>query len=244
MNAPANLSASPAGFHTTRWSMVTRAAISADDDRALDELCRAYWFPVYAYARKQGSDPSSAEDITQEFFAEITRSHFLERADPARGRFRTYLLSAVRRRLINAHHRAAALKRGGGVEIVPIDDPTAEQRFGEVNDPGLDPAQAYELSWALTMLQRARTRLMDEQRAKNRLAEFEQLEPFLSAPPSPGQYAELARQLRIARSHVPMVIHRLGRRYRALLREEVAQTVAEAGEINDELSHLLKVLSR
>lgn len=225
--------------------MVSRAAVPADaENAAMDQLCRAYWFPVYAYARKQGCNASDAEDVTQEFFAEITQSQFLQRADRSQGRFRSYLLGSVRNRIINAQDRAKALKRGGAIDFVSIDEPTAEDKFRDVNDPALDPAQAYELGWALTVLQRARDRVMAEQKAKGRVAEFEKLEPFLSAPPSEGEYAEIAQQLGISRNHVAVTIHRLGRRYRDLLREEVAQTVDDPAEIDEELSYLLKVLAR
>jgi RNA polymerase sigma-70 factor (ECF subfamily) len=225
--------------------MVTRAAAPAEEENsALEQLCRAYWFPVYAYARKQGCSASDAEDVTQDFFAEIMQSQFLQRADRAQGRFRSYLLGSVRNRIINAHERAKALKRGGAFDFVSIDEPTAEEQFRDINDPALDPAQAYELSWALTVLQRARGRVIEEQKAKGRLLEFEKLEPFLSAPPSDGEYAEIAQQLGISRNHVAVSIHRLGRRYRDLLREEVAQTVSEPSEIEEELAYLLKVLAR
>lgn len=230
---------------TTRWSVVARATASdAESDTALEELCRAYWFPVYTYARKQGCGIADAEDVTQEFFAEITRSQFLHRADPRRGRFRSYLLTSVRHRILNARCRASTLKRGGSLAIVSIDESAAEAQFQELSDPSLDPSQAYELSWALTVLQRARALLVAEQAAKGLLREFERFEPFLSAPPSEGEYAAIAAELRVSSNSVAVRIHRLGRRYRDLLREEVAQTVAEPGEIDAELSHLLKVLSR
>ena len=225
--------------------MVRRAAAPAEkENSALEQLCRAYWFPVYAYARKQGCSASDAEDVTQDFFAEIMQSQFLQRADRSQGKFRSYLLGSVRNRIINSHERAKALKRGGAFDFVSIDEPMAEEQFRDINDPALDPAQAYELSWALTVLQRARGRVIDEQKAKGRLVEFEKLEPFLSVPPSDGEYAEIAQQLGISRNHVAVSIHRLGRRYRDLLREEVAQTVSEPSEIEEELAYLLKVLAR
>ena len=234
-----------AGFMTTRWSVVARSAAStAESQAALEELCRAYWFPVYAYVRKQNCSAADAEDLTQEFFAEIVRSQFLQRADPNRGRFRSYLLTSVRNHVRSAWVRATARKRGGGTETVSIHDPAVEEQFREVNDPSLDPGKAYELSWALTVLQRARERLVAEQTAKGKLHEFEQFEPFLSAAPSEGEYAAVAARLGIALNRVAVAIHRLGRRYRALLREEVAQTVEEPGETEAELAYLLKVLAR
>ena len=234
----------PSGFATTHWSLITRAATTSAEGRAaLEALCRAYWFPVYAFARKQGWTAVDAEDVTQDFFAEIVQSEFLQRADPERGRFRSYLLLAVKRRIVNAHDRANAQKRGGGVRIVSIDEPIAEKQFLEIDDPGLDPSQTYERSWALTVLQRARQRLREEQAARGRLPEFELLEPFLSAPPAEGEYAALASNLKMARNGVAVAVHRLGKSYRNLVRDEIADTVEDPAEVGDELNHLLKVLS-
>jgi RNA polymerase sigma-70 factor (ECF subfamily) len=234
----------PGGFSTTHWSLITRAATPSPEGRAaLEALCRAYWFPVYAFARKQGCAASDAEDVTQDFFAEIVQSEFLQRADPERGRFRSYLLTAVKRRIVNAHDRATAQKRGGGARLVSIDEPLAEKQFLDIDDPGLDPSETYERSWALTVLQRARQRLRAEQAALGRLPEFELLEPFLSAPPGEGEYAALATNLKMARNHVAVAVHRLGKSYRNLVRAEIADTVEDSAEIGDELNHLLKVLS-
>lgn len=234
----------PSGFATTHWSLITRAVTASPEGRAaLEALCRAYWFPVYAFARKQGCAASDAEDVTQDFFAEIVQSEFLQRADPERGRFRSYLLTAVKRRIVNAHDRASAQKRGGGVRFVSIDEPVAEKQFLEIDDPGLDPSQTYERSWALTVLQRAHRRLRAEQAALGRLPEFELLEPFLSAPPAEGEYAALANNLKMARNAVAVAVHRLGKSYRNLVREEIADTVEDPAEVGAELNHLLKVLS-
>jgi len=233
------------GFGTTHWSLINRAtAPSAEGRAALEQLCRAYWFPVYAFARKHGCSAPDAEDLTQEFFAEITRTEFLQRATPERGRFRSYLLTAVRRRISNAHARATAKKRGGGAHLISIDEPTAEQQFLQIDDPGLDPAELFERSWALTVLQRARGRLRDEQAESGRLQEFELLEPYLSAPPGDGEYAELAARLNMARNGVAVAVHRLAKVYRKLVRDEIARTLDDPAEVSDELQHLLKVLSR
>jgi RNA polymerase sigma-70 factor (ECF subfamily) len=234
----------PSGFATTHWSLISRAtAPSPEGSAALEALCRAYWFPVYAFARKQGCSPTDAEDLTQDFFAEIVHSQFLQRADQERGRFRSYLLSAVRRRIINARERAHALKRGGAATVVSIDEPIAEKLFLEIDDPGLDPSEIYERSWALTVLQRARQRLRGEQAALGKLPEFELLEPFLSAPPAEGEYAALAISLKMARNQVAVAVHRLGKCYRNLVRDEITETVQDPAEVGDELNHLLKVLS-
>ena len=234
----------PSGFATTHWSLISRATTpSAEGSAALEALCRAYWFPVYAFARKHGCSPTDAEDVTQDFFAEIVQSQFLQRADRDRGRFRSYLLSAVRRRIINAQERANAQKRGGSATVVSIDEPIAEKLFLEIDDPGLDPSETYERSWALTVLQRARQRLREEQAAVGRLPEFEALEPYLSAPPAEGEYAALASSLNIARNGVAVAVHRLGKSYRKMVRDEIADTVEDPAEVGDELNHLLKVLS-
>jgi RNA polymerase sigma-70 factor (ECF subfamily) len=234
----------PSGFATTHWSLISRAGLSSAEGRmALERLCRAYWFPVYAFARKQGCSASDAEDVTQDFFSEIVQSEFLQRADRERGRFRSYLLTAVKRRIVNAHERAHAQKRGGGVRLVSIDEPLAEKQFLEIDDPGLDPSETYERSWALTVLQRARQRLRSEQAALGRLPEFELLEPFLGAPPAAGDYDALAISLKTARNNVAVAVHRLGKTYRNLVRAEIAETVEDPAEVGDELNHLLRVLS-
>jgi len=246
MRSPGGREDAPAasGFATTHWSLVTRAATPSSEGReALEALCRAYWFPVYAFARKQGCTAVDAEDVTQDFFADVVQSQFLQRADADRGRFRSYLLTAVRRRIFTAHERATAQKRGGGMQLVSIDEPVAEQQYFEIDDPGLDPSQTYERSWALTVLQRARHRLREEQAAMGRLPEFELLEPFLGAPPAEGEYAALASTLKMARNGVAVAVHRLGKSYRNLVRNEIADTVDDPSEVGDELNHLLKVLS-
>ena len=236
--------AAPSGFATTHWSLINRATARSSEGRAaLEALCRAYWFPVYAFARKHGCSPADAEDVTQDFFAEIVQSEFLQRADRERGRFRSYLLSAVRRRIINANEKAHAQKRGGGAVLVSIDEPIAEELFLEIDDPGLDPSETYERGWALTVLQRARQRLREEQAAAGRLAEFEALEPYLSAPPAEGEYAHLATSLNMARNGVAVAVHRLGKSYRKMVRDEIADTVEDPAEVGDELNYLLKVLS-
>ena len=242
--ADAHGSSAPSGFATTHWSLISRATARSPEGRAaLESLCQAYWFPVYAFARKQGCSASDAEDVTQDFFAEIVQSEFLQRADPERGRFRSYLLTAVQRRIANAHARAHAQKRGGGTQLVSIDEPIAEKLFLEIDDPGLDPSEMYERSWALTVLQRARQRLRDTQAAQGRLPEFELLEPYLSAPPAEGEYAALASSLNMARNGVAVAVHRLGKSYRKLVRDEIADTVEDPAQVGDELNHLLKVLS-
>jgi RNA polymerase sigma factor (sigma-70 family) len=234
----------PSGFNTTRWSVISRATTRSPEGRAaLETLCQAYWFPVYAFARKQGCSPTDAEDVTQDFFAEIVQSEFLQRADPERGRFRGYLLTAVRRRIINARESERAQKRGGGSTIISIDEPLAEKLFLEIDDPGLDPSQTYERGWALTVLQRARQRLRDEQTKMGRLSEFELLEPYLSAPPGEGEYASLASTLKMARNNVAVAVHRLGKSYRKLVHDEIADTVDDPAEVGDELNYLLKVLT-
>ena len=241
---PRESTLAPGGFATTHWSLIARATTPSPEGRAaLEVLCHAYWFPVYAFARKQGCSAADAEDVTQDFFAEILRSEFLQRANRERGRFRSYLLTALKRRILSAHERAHAQKRGGGARLVSIDEPLAERQFWEIDDPGLDPSQTFERSWALTVLHRARQRLRAEQGALGRLAEFELLEPFLSAPPAEGEYAALATKLKMGRNHVAVAVHRLGKSYRNMVRDEIADTVDDPAEVGDELNHLLKVLS-
>ena len=150
----------------------------------------------------------------------------------------------MRKRIINLRAKASAVKRGGRAVIVSLDEPTSEEQYRQVDAPGLDPAEAYEKSWVLTVLQRVRLRLRDEEAARGKAAEFELLEPFLSNAPEEDEYRLIAARLGIARNSVAVAIHRLGKRYRDLLRNEVAQTVDDPTEVDEELAYLVKALLR
>jgi len=237
----------PAGcFVTTHWSVVLTAGRS-DTTRAhaaLEKLCRAYWFPLYAYVRRRGHSVEDAQDLTQEFFARVLERNWLARADQAKGRFRTFLLTAMERFLANEWDKVRALKRGGGVRNIPIQLDTAETRYGvEPEDTGT-PEQAFEYRWAVSLLGEVVGQLEAEFRARDQADLFAALKPCLVGDRESQPYAELAAKLGMEEGTVKVTVHRLRQRYRDLLRAEIANTVASPGEVDAEMRHLFNVLAR
>lgn len=224
-------------FDSTRWSLVLAAgrAPSGPGRRALEELCEAYWPPVYAYVRRRGHAREEAEDLTQAFFAALLEKRYVRDADPARGRFRSFLLSAVTHFLANERDRETALKRGGGRPIADLDAARAEPARGDT------PERAYERRWALSVLDRVLEALAEEQARAGNAARFARLRDFLAGE-GEGGYAPAARDLGVTESAVKVAVHRLRRRYRELLRAEIAETIADAAEVDDELRALMAAL--
>jgi RNA polymerase sigma factor (sigma-70 family) len=233
---------SSAGFESTLWSVVLAGQRDATQQRAaLEHLCRAYWPPVYSFLRRQGAPPADAEDLTQGFFADLIAGDFLQRPDPARGKFRSYLIGALRQYLAREHERAAAGKRGGGIPHLPLAD--AEAEFTGLATPELDPSQAYERAWAVTLLARAAHQLGEEQSAAQRTAIFNRLRPFLYAAPSRGDYERAASDLGTSRATVAVWIHRLSQRLSELVALEVAATLENPADSEQELQHLKQTLA-
>lgn len=231
-------------FRTTHWSMVRAAAATMGDLRgpALEKLCRAYWPPVYTFVRRRGHSPEDAQDLTQGFFARLIEKEWLSAVDATKGRFRTFVLTAVTRFLANEYDRTQALKRGGGQIFIPIDATDAEGRcLWEPSDPGT-PESAYDEAWAETLLERVLDRLKTEFAAQGNDARFEILKSFLTDDRGAMPYAEAATQLGLTEAGVRTSVHRLRRRYGELVREEIAQTVSSEEEAEEELNHLLAVL--
>lgn len=241
--------AGPAGraavFVTTHWSVVL-AATQSDSTRARDalsHLCSLYWYPLYAYVRRRGYNPPDAQDLTQEFFSRLLQRNWLARVDRERGRFRTFLLTALGHFLANEWDRAHAQKRGGASPPLPLQLDSAETRYGqEPRDPAT-PEQLYERQWALALLEAVLLRLAEETRAEGKAALFETLKPCLVGDRETQPYATLASQLGMSEGAVKTAVHRLRQRYRQLLREEIAGTVASPEETDEEMRHLLKVLA-
>jgi RNA polymerase sigma-70 factor (ECF subfamily) len=237
----------PAGcFLTTHWSVVLTAG-SSDTTRAqtaLERLCRAYWFPLYAYVRRRGHSVEDAQDLTQAFFARVLEQHWLARADQAKGRFRTFLLTAMERFLANEWDKVRALKRGGGHRNIPIQLDTAETRYGVEPVDTRTPEQAFEYRWALTLLDEVVNQLEAEMRARDQADLFAILKSCLVGDGASQPYAELAVKLGVEEGAIKVVVHRLRQRYRELLRAEIANTVASPGEVDAEMHHLFNVLSR
>lgn len=233
-------------FATTHWSVVLAAgdATSPEAAAALEELCRGYWFPLYAYARRAGQDVPAAEDLTQEFFARLLQKDYLRVADRRRGRFRWFLLTAFKCFLANEWDRERALKRGGGQRPIPLDALTAEQRYH------LEPADRhsadllFERRWAMTLLEAARSRLQSEFTTAGKGDRFQLLEGSLPGERGELTYAELGAKLGISEGAVKTEVHRMKRRYAELMRAEVARTVADEAEVDLELRHLIDVLGR
>ena len=240
------LSAEPGQvFATTRWSVALAARGDETARRAaLEELCRAYWMPVYGYLRRRGQSPEDAEDLTQGFFVRILESDFLSRPDPARGRFRGYLIGTLKRFVSDHLERQGAVKRGGRARFIEWNAEDAERRYRDYDLPSFDPGAAYETSWALTLLARGLERLEQEQRAAGRERIFAALKPFLGAAPAPGDYERAAAQLGVARANVALQVHRLSQRYGELVRLEVMATVTDPAEVADEMEALRRALRR
>jgi len=229
-----------ARFAATHWSAVVRAGSlnAGDAPGALEELCRVYWFPLYAFARRRGCSPADAEDLTQSFFARLLEHNFVARADPAKGRFRTFLLTLFKRFLVNEWTREHAQKRGGLQAVVSIDSQVAESRFGTDPAHGERPDTLFERHWAMTLLDEVMKRLEDEYRSSGRGRLFEHLEGCLMRDPGALPYAEIGARLDLSEAAVKMAMQRLRARYQALLREEIGKTVASPEEVEPELRDL------
>jgi RNA polymerase sigma-70 factor (ECF subfamily) len=231
-------------FATTRWTVVLNAghAKAPEAAAALEQLCRTYWYPLYAFVRREGRSPHDAQDLTQEFFARLLERNDVASVDRAKGRFRSFLLAALKNFLANERLRVRALKRGGGAVHVPIDTGSAETRYGVEVADDRTPEALFERRWALTVLDTVLERLCAEQQAAGKADQFEKLRGTLSTKSDLIPYATLAAQLGASEGAVKVIVHRLRQRYRAILREEIAQTVPTPAEIEPELRHLLAAL--
>lgn len=234
---------SPA-FATTRWTLVLAAGdgASSEGHLALEQLCQAYWFPLYAYVRRRGHDPHAAQDLTQGFFARLLERNDLSRITREGGRFRSFLLTALNHYLVNEHERNTALKRGGGQQIISLDDDSAEERYRNEPSHSETPDRLFERQWALTLMAEALKRLTAEYSGTGKSGTYEALRPFLSREPAAGEYAALAARLNIAPGTLAVQVHRLRERYRQLVRASVADTVDSPLEVEAEMRHLLDSL--
>jgi RNA polymerase sigma factor (sigma-70 family) len=232
-------------FVTTHWSVVLTAGRS-DTTRAqaaLEQLCRNYWHPLYGYVRGSGYSREEAEDLTQEFFARLLARNSVARADPARGRFRSFLLASLKHFLANEWEKSRTQKRGGRAQILPLEFDTAETRCAQPVAPGDTPDRAYDRQWALALLEVVLGGLRREYRQAGREALFLGLKDTLSGGRPEIPYRELALRLGLSEGAVKVAAHRLRQRYRELLREEVANTVAEPAEVEQEMKALFAALA-
>jgi len=232
-------------FATTHWSVVL-AAQDPDSPaaaEALEKLCRIYWGALYAYARRRGHSPADAEDLTQGFFARFLDRHFVEHADRSRSKFRFFLLRTFNHFLVDEWRCAHAEKHEGAHPVISINADHWETHYGHELSTDLTPEKIFERRWAIALFDRALTRLGEESVAAGKGRQFDLLKEFLSSASSEGAYAEAAGQLGLRPAAVAVQVHRLRKRYGELVREEVAHTVAHPDEVDEELRHLLEVLS-
>ncbi len=243
--APRLHGAGSARFHTTQWSQIlaARQLSSPEGGAAMAELYRTYWYPLYAYTRGCGFSADDSQDLVQAFFARLMESDFLSAADPERGRFRWFLLKSLRNFLRNDIARMQALKRGGGHLHISWDSLEAESRFQAEPVDDASPDKLFDRSWARAAMGRAFERLAEEFAATGRSGLFHHLKKYLAAAAAGSAYREIASQLGLSPVAVKVSVHRLRARYRELIRSEVARTVADPTDIEDELRHLVSLLA-
>ena len=229
-----------ASFATTHWTLILAAGgeRSADAQRAMAVLCEMYWYPVYAFVRRQGTDADESMDLTQGFFARLLEKRDLPGAERGRGRFRWWLLLAVKHYLSNERDRSRAAKRGGGKKAVSIDAVDAESRYRLEPSHDYTPERIFERRWALTLLDHVLTALREECAAGGKSELFESLKDCLGSTPKDDRYKRAAEELQMTEGAVRMASHRLRRRYRELLREQIAQTVETPEQIEEEIAFL------
>lgn len=231
-----------ARFATTRWSVVLTAGRETPGGReSLARLCQSYWFPLYAYVRRRGYSPEDAQDLTQAFFARLMEKNWIEAADRTKGRFRSFLLTAMKHFLADEWDRERAQKRGGG-QILPLEFATAETQYSREPADTDTPERIFERRWALTLLERTLAALREQYAAAGKLPLFEALKPFLTGDADPPRLRTIAGELGMTEGAVKVAIHRLRQKYRELLRGEIAQTVAGQGDVDGELAELQTAL--
>jgi RNA polymerase sigma factor (sigma-70 family) len=232
-------------FATTHWSVVLAAGEenTPESAAALEQLCRTYWYPLYGYVRRRGYSPEDAQDLTQEFFARFLERESFSLADPARGRFRAFLLKSLQNFLADDWKRVHRAKRGGSTFVLPLDGDTAEARHLEELTETLTPERAYEERWALTLLEQVLARMREDYVRIGKAKLFEALQDLLWGAVASVSYAELAKELAITEGALRVAVHRVRADYRERLRAEVGQTVSDPGEVDTELRYLISVIS-
>jgi RNA polymerase sigma factor (sigma-70 family) len=230
----------PREFLTTRWSIVLAAQDGSSRD-AMERLCGNYWFPLYAYVRRAGHSSEDAQDLTQEFFARLLAKSWLDDVQQERGRFRSWLLAAMRHFLTNEWHRSRTQKRGGDAVVFALDSEEAERRYHDEPSPDAPPDELYDRRWALTLIDTVLGRLGGEFAAAGKASLFAELRGAITGGARP--YAEIGATLGMSEGAVKIAVVRLRERFRELLRAEIAETVATPGETDAEMRHLLDALA-
>jgi RNA polymerase sigma-70 factor (ECF subfamily) len=234
-------------FRTTRWSLILNSVdVQAPESRrALSELCRLYWYPLYAFARRSGHEPSDAEDLTQSFFLHLLEKEAFGRVGPEKGKFRSFLLASFKNHISVSWHKGRAAKRGGGCQVVSLETESAEDRHQlEPAEDDLTPDRVFDARWATTLLSRVTTRLQEEYASQGKGQTFERLKVFLVKADyeDMNSYRQIADELGLTPGGVKTLVFRLRKHFAAMLREEVAQTLADPAEVDSELHALCDAL--
>lgn len=234
-----------ARFESTHWSVVLAAASlsSGGASQALERLCAAYWYPLYSYIRSRGVGPEDAHDLTQEFFVRFLDKGFLKDVRPEKGKFRTFLLASLNHFLSNEWDRARAQKRGGHLQFLPLDFAQAEERHARGPGHTLTPEALFERAWAMAVLDAALAKLRDEYAGSGKEKQFELLKGVLVRGEGGVSYRDLGSDLGLSEGAIKVAVHRLRRRYRDLMLEEISQTLAEGENLEEEMRHLMAALS-
>lgn len=245
MSSQASSSAAPRIFPNTRWSVVLAATqrASPESAAALEALCRAYWYPLYAYVRHCGQSPHDAQDLTQEFFRRLLEKRWLDSANPDKGRLRSFLVTAMKNFMRNEWRRASAQRRGGGHTPLQLDTSLAESRYAADNH-ALPADEGFDQQWALTLLDLTVSRLRGEFVAAGKPGDFEALKSCLMAGRGTIDYTSVASRLGVNEGAARVAVHRLRKRFREIYREEISKTLANGADIEEELRHLAAALSR
>ncbi|MBL8861020.1 MAG: sigma-70 family RNA polymerase sigma factor [Planctomycetes bacterium] len=235
----------PAAFLTTRWSLVQRAASprSAEARGALEDLCRAYWWPLYAYLRRRGVEGERAADLVQGLFVELLEKGRLADADGERGRFRAFLLGALKFHVAHADEKERALKRGGSTRHLPLDPAEADRRWRLASASELDPERTFERAWALSVLDAALARLEARMEREGKAQLFSALRPFLAADPDAGSLQEIATGLGTSAGALKVAAHRVRQAWREEIRAEIASTLDDVRDLDDEVRGLFAALA-
>jgi RNA polymerase sigma factor (sigma-70 family) len=239
----ASAQSGPLAFTTTQWTVVLNAQGESPSAReALEKLCRTYWWPLYGFVRRQGYSPEEGQDLTQGFFAMLLERKDFDAVRQEKGRLRSYLLASLKNFLAKAHRRATTIKRGEGRPLVPLEDLLVRERADLEPADTLSADRIYERRWALALLEQVLARLEEEYHVADNSALFEQLKQMLIDEPDRPSQAKIAQALNMKENAVKQAFHRLRQRYRLLLREEIAQTVAAPSDVEDELRHFISIL--
>jgi RNA polymerase sigma-70 factor (ECF subfamily) len=232
-------------FATTHWTVVLAAGrgSSQQADVALEQLCRTYWYPLYVFVRRQTATREDAEDLTQAFFARFLEKNYLEKLDSEKGRFRAFLLASLKHFLANEWDKANRQKRGGGQAALSLDWKDADTRYHIDPADNLSPDKLYDRAWAVTLLERVIARLRDESVAEGKSRLFDELKPFLMVGKSAVPYEQAGAALAMSESAVRVAVHRLRKRYRELLRQEIGQTLSEPAQAEEEMRTLFSAFA-